>query len=100
VSVERVALFLCGLVVLPGCVATDPVRPEVRTVTNTVLVPTPVPCFDPADIPLLPTPTPVDPVNATTDQLAAAAAADAEAYQTYARAVDKMWAQCLLRSKK
>ena len=93
-----VTIALCGL--LGGCIATDPVKPEVHTITNTVLVPTPVPCFDPADVPVLPTPTPVDAVNATADQLAAAAAADAEAYETYARAVDKMWGACLIRSKK
>ena len=89
---RRIAL-LCASLLVVGCVS-DPVKPETRIQTNTVLVPTPVPCINAADVPALPAPTPVDVEHATTDQLAAAVAADAERFQAYAVAVSAMLAQC------
>ena len=90
------AAALAVLVLLAGCASLAPeVQVETHTVTNVVRVPVPVLCFNPEDLPALPARTPVDVEHATTDQLAAAAAADAEAFEMYARQVARLWAQCL-----
>ncbi len=89
------ALWVTIVVLMLGGCTSEPVKPIIEKETTTVPVPTPVPCFEADVIPVLPEPTKVDTAHATTDQLAAAAAADAEAYQKYAKAVDKMWAKCL-----
>jgi hypothetical protein len=87
------AIIVTSVALSIGCAATE-TRTETRTTTNTVSVPSPVACFNAADLPALPPKTVVNADRATTDQLAAAAAADAEAYELYARAVDRLWAQC------
>jgi hypothetical protein len=91
-------LVVVALTILSGCVTSGVAVPDNRTVTNTVLVPIAAPCFDRKSLPQLPAPTPVDPEKATTAQLAAAAAADAEAFQLYARTVAQMWEACLKAS--
>jgi hypothetical protein len=83
----------CASILLVGC-ATDLPAPEPRTTVVTVKVPTPVPCLKPEDIPKVPTPTPVDAANATTDQLAAAAAADLMALDLYAKTADPLLQAC------
>ena len=82
------------LALLAGCATVDQ-PPEMRTQTVTVKVPVPVPCFTEADRPVLPPPTPIDLEHATTDQMAAALAADQAAQALYSRAVDALFVQCL-----
>ncbi len=74
-----------------------PVRPDEpsRLSTTTITVPKTTKCLKRADVPVLPTPTTVDVVNATPDQLAAAAAADAENYKMYAESVAAQLEQCV-----
>ncbi len=74
-----------------------PVRPgePPRLSTTTVAVPKTTKCIKRADMPILPAPTAVDPVGGTTEQLAAAAAADAESYKLYAEAAAAQIAQCV-----
>lgn len=79
---------------LAACAPIETRPPEVRTVTNTVLVPTVALCFKPEDVPKIPTPTPVDTATATIDQLAAAAAADLMALDNYAKIVDALFLAC------
>ncbi len=79
---------------LAGCATVDQ-PPEQRTQTVTVRVPVPVPCFTEADRPVLAAPTPIDLATATTDQMAAALAADQANEALYARAVDALFAHCL-----
>jgi hypothetical protein len=89
----RAALVV--LVLLAGCVASDPPRPEQpRTTVVEVPVPVPVPCFTEADRPALPTPTPIDPETATALQLANAKLADDLALLDYAERVDRLFAAC------
>lgn len=86
--------LICILLLLAACAPLEQRPPEVRTVTNTVLVPQPVPCFKEEDRPARPKPTPIDIDNATLDQLAAALAADEEANELYGRAVDALFLAC------
>ena len=65
-----------------------------RTTTNTVVVPKSVPCIKQVDLLPVPVRIAVDAEGATTDQLAAAAAADREAFSLYATAVASILAQC------
>ena len=62
--------------------------------TNKVMVPVPAPCLT-AEIPQPPTATRVNIDKASTDQLAAATAADAEAFEAYAEAAAKLLALCV-----
>lgn|SRR6185369_838222 len=87
------AVCIVGAFVLFGC-ASVPGAPENRTTTTTVNVPVPVACIDPKDVPPLPVPTPIDVEHATPDQKAAAVAADAEAYQQYARFLGELLLKC------
>lgn len=89
-----VLIVVTVLALLISACAAPETRVETRTSTNTVSVPAPVACFDPADLPRLPSKTVVDPAKATTDQLAAAAAADRENFMLYAQTVSELWAQC------
>jgi hypothetical protein len=93
VAVTFAFLFLVGLL-LSGCAAQSTIPPEIRTTTNTVQVPVPVPCFTDDQRPIAPVATPIDPETATTEQLAAAELADAEAWRDYTRAVDALFLQC------
>jgi hypothetical protein len=86
-------LFVIGLL-LTGCAAQSTIPPEVRTTTVQVQVPVPVPCFTDDQRPIEPKPTPIDPETATTEQLAAAELADAEAWRDYTRSVDALFMQC------
>lgn len=95
---RALALSAVCIVALAGC-GMAPVKPEVRTVTNTVYVPTPTPCFKPEDVPKIPTPTPVDTANATLDQINAAAALDLQLLDAYAKQVDALFVQCTKSSE-
>lgn len=88
-------MLLMGLaIMLSGCAPISTIPPEIRTTTNTVQVPVPVPCFTDDQRPIAPVATPIDPETATTEQLAAAELADAEAWRDYTRAVDALFLQC------
>lgn len=65
-----------------------------RTSTNTVSIPKAVACFKKVDLIPIPTKTVVDSEKATTDQLAAAAAADRESFMRYGQAVAVAMEQC------
>lgn len=81
---------------LAGCATAPPPRPpEVRIPTQTVYVPTPVPCFTEDQRPRLPMPTPINPETATTEQLAAAELADSLALLDYSERVDKLFLLCI-----
>jgi ABC-type Fe3+-hydroxamate transport system substrate-binding protein len=82
------ALMLPMMIV--SCATTAPIE---RSPTMTASVPVSVACVKPEDIPPLP-PRTVVVEPASTDQLAAAAAADRENYIRYADAVAKLLAQC------
>jgi hypothetical protein len=60
-----------------------------------VKVPVVQPCLKKEDVPVDPTPTKVDPAKASTNQLAAAAAADVMALEQYARKMDALLQACL-----
>lgn len=85
---------ILAVVLLAGCAGFPQVDGGVTTVTNTVALPVGVACLTPEAIPALPRRARVDPVRATTDQLAAAAAADLEAYEAYAVTADRLLQQC------
>lgn len=87
---------LACLLVLTCCACgTVEQRPaEVRTNTVTISVPVAVPCFVESDRPVMPTPTPIDPETASTEQLAAAELADALALADFAKTVDALFTQC------
>ena len=80
---------------LVACGGVQVVDGGVHTETNTVSVPIGRPCFVRETLPQLPTRTPVDQVKATTDQLAAAYAADVEQLEEYAKAADKLLRTCV-----
>ena len=80
--------------IIAACAPLPTVPPEVRTTTVQVQVPVPVPCFTDDQRPIQPKATPIDPETATTEQLAAAELADAEAWRDYTRAVDALFVQC------
>jgi hypothetical protein len=88
-------LVLGFLVLIVGCATDGPAArgPEHRVGTNEVSIPKATKCFEPESVPALPGVTRV-PEGATTDQLAAAAAADREALRRYAVQADKLWSQC------
>jgi len=90
---DFVAVFVLVLL-LCGCATDSQIQPEVRTTTVIQKVPVPVPCFTDDQRPTVPTPTPINPETATTEQLAAAELADAEAWRDYTRAVDALFIQC------
>jgi len=71
-----------------------------RTLTNTVSVPIGVPCYTNETLPEKPAVAKVDDKNATTDQLSAASAANAEVFSAYADAADKLLRQCVRSTAK
>ena len=79
---------------LTGCGGGQTVRTEERVQTATVSIPKAVRCpaFD--EMPTRPVPTTVDVTKATTDQLAAAMAADAEAFKLYSETIEAIIAKC------
>ena len=79
---------------LTACAGTAPVKPEVRTETNVVMVPTPIPCIDRKDVPSRPAHVPIDPVAATTDQLAAAVVIDVDHLDLYLKLTEKIILNC------
>jgi hypothetical protein len=87
------AAIICAA--LAGCQTLPPPPPEVivRTVTNTVSVPTPVPCFAEADRPKLPEVMKL-PDSATPDQRAAALEAFKLDLEKYAADVDALFILC------
>jgi hypothetical protein len=90
-------LHFCALplaFIIAACAPLQTLPPEVRTTTVQVQVPVPVPCFTDDQRPIAPKSTPIDPETATTEQLAAAELADAEAWRDYTRAVDALFVQC------
>jgi hypothetical protein len=93
IALDFAVVFLLVLL-LCGCAPLPVIPPEVRT--TTVLVPTPIaaPCFTEAERPVLAPDTVVDPATATTEQLAAAELANAEALRDYSRAVDALFIKC------
>lgn len=93
--VALLALLLAGCAEFPTHEPIAPPRPIIHTITNRVEVPKPVPCFTEAEQPRPPAPTAIDLATATTDQKAAALAADAEALANYARLVDALLLKCL-----
>ena len=93
ILLDFAVLFLLALL-LTACAPLPTVPPEVRTQTVQVQVPISVPCFTDDQRPIAPKPTPIDPETATTEQLAAAELADAEAWRDYTRAVDALFIQC------
>ncbi len=92
-TLARLTIPAICTIALASC-ATDAPAPEVRTVTNTIYVKVPTPCVDPADIPEVPTPTPVDADHATHDQLDAAAALDIAKLDSYAKKAAPIILQC------
>lgn len=82
-------------ILLYGCAPIEQRPPEQRTQVVEVKVPVPVPCFTEAERPILPPPTPIDIDHATTDQLAAALAADDANEALFAKLVDALFVQCL-----
>jgi hypothetical protein len=87
-------LLVLAALLLAAC-ASDPERPAETPVTyRTVYVDKPVPCFTEAERPILPPLTPIDVDNATTDQMAAAVAADLENERLYTAAVDALFLKC------
>jgi hypothetical protein len=94
--------FLIALLALSlGACAADQARPdEPRTQTVEIKVPVAVPCFDEKDRPIPPQPTPIDLEHATTDQLAAALAADHEADELYMRQIEALFIQCQQKAGK
>lgn len=93
ILLDFAVLFLLALLLM-ACAPLPVAQPEVRTTTVQVQVPVPVPCFTDDQRPIPPKPTPIDPETATTEQLAAAELADAEAWRDYTRAVDALFVQC------
>lgn len=89
------ACFLFLLFVLAACAPIETKPPEQRTQVVKAETPIAAPCFTEAERPVLAPPTPVDPETATTEQLAAAELADAEALRDYSRAVDALFIRCL-----
>lgn len=99
---QRAAVVLVVLnMALVSCATTgpEPTRVDTHVVTSTVSVPVSTPCIAPADLPPYPERTVVDPKTATTDQLAAAAANDAEVFLAYSKAVKALLAQCTKGAK-
>jgi len=86
-----------AVLALSGCAGMETQQrpPEVRTITNTVSVPVPVPCFTEAERPILPPLTPIDIDRATVDQMAAALAADEINEALYRSAVDALFLKCM-----
>lgn len=83
-------------VLLAACAAVQKVDQGTSVVTNTVSIPYPVPCLVKKKLPDLPARTPIDPGPATsTEQLAAAYAADVEAFEAYAKAADELLRECV-----
>lgn len=96
----RLLIAACALSLLAGCAGNPERPPEERTKVVEVQVPVAVPCFDEKDRPVPPQPTPIDLEHATTDQLAAALAADLEADELYLRAVEALFIQCQQKAGK
>lgn len=91
----RVELACLCIMTLAAC-APLPVAPPVdRTHTEVFQAPVAAPCFTEAERPVLRPPTVVDPKTASTEQLAAAELADAEALRDFARDVDALFLRCL-----
>lgn len=86
-------IAMSALTWLTGCAAQE-VKPEVRTETNVVLVPTLVPCLDRKDIPIRPSAIAVSPTTSTTEQLAAAIVLDVGNYETYMALTEKLLNNC------
>lgn len=93
ILLDFAVLFLLALL-LTACAPLPTVQPEVRTTTVQVPVPVAVPCFTDDQRPIAPKPTPIDPETATTEQLAAAELADAEAWRIYTSDVDRLFEVC------
>ncbi len=88
-------MLLLALVV-QGCVTMQPEVPaEPRIEYRDVPRPTPVPCFDEKDRPVVPEPAPIDLENATTDQMAAAVEADRIADDRYMRQLESLFLGCM-----
>lgn len=81
-------------VAVAACAPIEQRPTEVRTQVVEVRVPIPTPCFTEAERPILPPPTPIDIDHATTDQLAAALAADDANEARYVREVDALFLLC------
>jgi len=79
---------------LAACASDPTLPPETRTTTVIQKVPVPVPCFNEADRPAAPVPTPIDIDNATTDQMADAVAADNAADRLYEQQLEALFIQC------
>jgi hypothetical protein len=88
-SSKTLAIFY--VMCFSGCASNGPIA-EVSTQTQTVNIPTAVSCLDNA--PKFPAPTPIDLPNASVRQLAAAAAADLEARNTYSKSAQKILDKC------
>ncbi len=88
------AVVIALAIAISGCGAMSTLPPETRTITNIEKVPVAVPCFEEKDRPPAPVPTPVDLDNATTDQMAAAVAADNAADDLYMRQLEALFVQC------
>lgn len=89
------ANILLANILLAGCGTVEQRPPEQRTQVIEVKVPVPIPCIEPKDRPVLPTPTAIDPETASTEQLAAAELADAIALTNYAATVDRLFEVCM-----
>jgi hypothetical protein len=85
---------------LSGCGGMQVVDGGTHTETNTVSIPIGRPCYVRESLPVLPTRSAVDMERATTDQLAAAYAADVEMYEEYAKAADKLLQTCVRSTSK
>lgn len=82
------------LLLLAGCAPLEQKPPEQRTTTVEIRVPVIVPCFTEAERPIAPKPTPINLDTATTDQMAAALAADSIADELFMRAVEAIFLKC------
>lgn len=82
-----------------ACAPIEQRPPEQRTQVVEVKVPVPVPCFTEADRPVLAPLTLIDIDHATTDQLAAALAADDANEALYVKAVDSLFLLCMKKTQ-
>lgn len=73
--------------------------PEPKVIYRDVPVDRPVPCFTEDERPVLAPLTPIDLDNATTDQMAAALAADLENERLFTAAVDALFIRCTAARK-
>ncbi len=89
------ALFLVFAFVFLSALGCASVEALERTQAVRVGMPVAVSCVDPADIPGLPEPTPIDVSKATPAQKAAATVADVEQFERFSRTAHALLGHCV-----